>query len=36
MEYELYLLLNVMGVVVVCLIIGYHFLGLEEHEKKEK
>lgn len=36
MEYELYLLLNVLGVIVVVLIIGYHFLCLDEDDKAEK
>jgi len=34
MEYELFLLINSLGAVVVFLILGYHFLGLEEGKKK--
>ncbi len=34
MEYELFLLINSLGAVVVLLILGYHFLGLEEGKKK--
>jgi len=34
MEYELYFLLNLMGISVVFLIISYHFLVTQETPKK--
>ena len=36
MEYELYYLLNVLGVAVTLMIIGYHFLGIDETQAKQE
>lgn len=35
MEYELLMLLNWLGLIVVTMIIGYHFLGIKDRKSKD-